>query len=144
MTLLKPCLECGELSENARCSAHTPELIGRASTAARGYGGSWRALSKRARRLQPWCSDCGTRDDLTTDHTPQAWARVEAGLPIRLADVEVVCRPCNSRRGAARGSGAATTPRRGHSAPRGEGVAAPSDDPMGSPSFGHTPREAVQ
>ena len=42
-------------------------------------------------------------DDLTTDHSPTAWKRREAGLAIRLRDVSVVCRRCNSERGAARG-----------------------------------------
>jgi 5-methylcytosine-specific restriction endonuclease McrA len=53
--------------------------------------------------LQPFCLDCGTVDDLTVDHLPQAWERREQGLAVRLEDVEVVCRVCNSRRGAARG-----------------------------------------
>ncbi|HLS32341.1 MAG TPA: hypothetical protein VK039_02020, partial [Brevibacterium sp.] len=53
------------------------------------------------------CEDCGRHDDLTTDHSPQAWERRAAGLPIRLRDVSVVCRRCNSERGAARGADAA-------------------------------------
>lgn len=74
------------------------------TTSQRGYDTAWRKLSERARALQPWCSDCGRRDDLTTDHTPEAWARRAAGRVLRLRDVEVVCRWCNSERGAARGS----------------------------------------
>lgn len=144
MSLLKPCVECGELTEDARCSEHAPQPVDRASTAGRGYDSRWRRLSERARRQQPWCSDCGARDDLTTDHTPRAWARVEAGLPIRLQDVVVVCRGCNSRRGAARGARAAAGSHPSGASPRGEGVTGLAGDPTGSPSFGHTPREAVQ
>jgi 5-methylcytosine-specific restriction enzyme A len=61
-------------------------------------------LSRRARRLQPFCTDCGSTEDLQTDHTPEAWKRKAAGKPLRLADVEVVCGPCNRARGAARGT----------------------------------------
>ena len=103
---MRPCLDCGEPAEDARCPEHTvthraearpPEV--KASTRARGYGTAWRKLSERARKLQPFCTDCGARDDLTTDHTPRAWRRYEAGKPVRLCDVDVVCRACNARRG---------------------------------------------
>jgi len=74
--------------------------------AARGYGYQWRKLSLRARRAQPFCSDCGTEDDLTADHSPEAWIRHESGKSVRLVDIDVVCRRCNAERGAARGPGA--------------------------------------
>lgn len=69
----------------------------------RGYDSAWDRLSKRARKLQPFCSDCGREDDLTADHSPEAWRRKEQGKTIRLKDIDVVCRRCNSERGAARG-----------------------------------------
>lgn len=109
MTLLQPCAECGEPAAGTRCHAHTvdhraytraPEV--KASTRARGYGTAWRKLSERARRLQPFCTDCGRRDDLTVDHTPEAWERYNTGKAVRLSDVAVVCRACNARRGRAR------------------------------------------
>lgn len=111
MTLLQPCAECGEPAAGTRCHAHTvdhraytraPEV--KASTRARGYGTAWRKLSERARRLQPFCTDCGRRDDLTVDHTPEAWERYNTGKAVRLSDVAVVCRACNARRGRARPS----------------------------------------
>lgn len=68
-----------------------------------GYTPAWDRLSKQARGLQPWCSDCGTPDDLTADHSTTAWHRYERGLPIRLQDIDVVCRTCNAERGPARG-----------------------------------------
>lgn len=98
-----PCIDCGEPSPTTRCPDHQPTQT-RPSRAA-GYDAAWDRLSRRARRLQPFCSDCGTRDDLTCDHSPEAWRRKNAGLPIRLTDVDVVCRPCNSRRGRARPTG---------------------------------------
>ena len=105
---LKPCQVCGEPTASTRCEEHTvrPEPIKpRAKTAARGYNETWNKLSKRARRLQPFCSDCGATERLTADHSPEAWERHEQGLPIRLVDVDVVCDPCNQRRGPARGHG---------------------------------------
>lgn len=99
---LRPCIACGEPTERARCTdCALPST--RPSMTELGYDWHWRKLSARARRIQPWCSDCGTTEDLTTDHTPEAWRRKEQGLPIRLEDVDVTCRSCNSRRGAARG-----------------------------------------
>lgn len=83
------CLQpgCPNLVRNAvRCPDHA-----RPNTAARGYGSAWQSLSREARDLQPWCTDCGAEDDLTADHL--RWPATS------LDDVEVVCRPCNSRRG---------------------------------------------
>ena len=111
--LLRPCLGCGVLviaekrNVGARCVAcqrvrkeqfparqrQSPQ----ASSARRGYGHAWRKLSREARRTHPFCVDCGTSDDLTGDHL--RW-------PARtLLDVEVVCRSCNSKRGALRRAG---------------------------------------
>lgn len=91
----------------------------RGSARDRGYDAAWDRLSKRARALSPFCEDCGTTENLTTDHKPSAWERKAEGKPIRLADVAVVCGPCNSRRGssrpealAGRGDGAGKGPRR--------------------------------
>lgn len=97
--MLRPCLECGDLSEDARCPEHQRRELprpNRPTTAQLGYGGKWQRLSRKARRLQPWCSWCLTEDDLTTDHL--VW-------PARsLEDVQVLCRPCNSRKGVLRSS----------------------------------------
>lgn len=115
---LRPCLVCGEPASRPRCTEHTIDTKPAAS--ARGYDGHWTALSKRARRLQPFCSDCGSTEDLQADHTPEAWRRKASGKAIRLRDIAVVCGPCNRARGAARGGQmtrggdpypAATTPR---------------------------------
>lgn len=98
--LLKPCVECGELTSSARCTEHTvwkPKPY-----RALGYDAAWDRLSKRARRMQPWCSRCGTTQDLTCDHSEEAWRRREAGLAIRLCDVDVLCRSCNAKKGRAR------------------------------------------
>lgn len=101
MAIKRPCLACGEPVEGSYCIEHKPQPS--KSRRDRGYEGSWRKVSARARRKQPWCSDCGSVDDLTADHTPAAWEAHDAGRPITLDLVDVVCRPCNSRRGHIRG-----------------------------------------
>jgi 5-methylcytosine-specific restriction enzyme A len=118
---LKPCVQCGEPTDRNRCPQHRPPDRRKVNAAARGYDWQWTKLSKRARRLQPWCTDCGTTEDLQTDHLPTAWERKAAGKPLRLADVEVVCGPCNRARGAARGT----------TATRGEAPAEALPDPLG-------------
>lgn len=111
------CPECGDVYERtdsyASCLICKPQRSQRptpkrkSSSSRRGYGWQWRKLSERARSMSPQCEDCGRVDDLTTDHSVEAWERIEAGLPVRLEHVAVVCRPCNGERGAARGDGAA-------------------------------------
>src|SRR4051794_25224178 len=124
---LRPCLDCGEPSTGPRCTEHTSDH--KPTAHARGYDARWTRLSKRARRLQPFCTDCGSTEDLQTDHTPEAWTRRAAGLTIRLADVEVVCGECNRRRGAARGD----------SITRGDVPARHHPDPGGRQSLRLTP-----
>lgn len=113
MPLANPCLTCGEpTTDGPRCSTcestnRSMEIrtrrAGGLSAHQRGYDSRWTRLSRRARELQPFCSDCGATDNLECDHTPEAWQRRSRGLAIRLEDVDVVCGPCNRRRGAARG-----------------------------------------
>lgn len=119
MPILKPCLDCGEPSTGTRCKpcADTHRRATRndyqrraragarlpASSTQQGYNSRWKRLSARARRLQPFCVDCGATEDLQADHSPEAWERKRRGLPIRLKDIDVVCRSCNVARGAARG-----------------------------------------
>lgn len=97
----KPCLDCGELSPESRCSDCTAPRED-LSSRERGYDSAWDRLSRRARALQPWCQDCGSTDDLTADHTPEGWRRKARGLALRLVDVEVVCQSCNKKRGSSR------------------------------------------
>lgn len=67
----------------------------RGSTAQRGYDNEWRKLSEQAIAAQPYCSVCGTTDDLTTDHVDPR-TRGMAGLTLN--DVQVLCRFHNSQR----------------------------------------------
>lgn len=110
---LRPCLDCGQPTAGPRCTEHMIQL----DPAARGYDTAWRKLSLRARKLQPFCSDCGTTTDLQTDHLPQAWARKAVAKAVRLCDVEVVCGPCNRARGAARPGSSRSQAQGGHPGP---------------------------
>lgn len=108
--MMTTCLTCGELSEQAYCQEHRqPYSPKKGTTTERGYGARWQRLSKRARKIQPFCSDCGTTEDLTLDHSPRAWERYNAGKNIRLIDVDVVCIFHNIARGQARPGGQRST-----------------------------------
>lgn len=117
--LASVCPDCGSVfqrdNSSAYCSDCRPEedhwTLRTKTTAQRGYGYRWQKLSKRARELQPFCSDCGREDNLTADHSTTAWERYYAGKTIRLQDIDVVCVDCNSARGQARGE--RINPRRG-------------------------------
>jgi 5-methylcytosine-specific restriction protein A len=113
----RPCLDCQTLTRNAsRCDEHEAAMTARmaaaternrvrASPKERGLDGAWRRLSVRARKMQPWCSDCGLADParLETDHTPEAWhVRLVLRRFITLEMVDVVCGRCNVRRGSSR------------------------------------------
>lgn len=124
---LRPCLECGTPSDGPRCTEHTVDT--KAPAAQRGYDWQWTKLSRRARRLQPFCSDCGATDDLQADHSAQAWQRKAAGKAIRLQDIRVICGPCNRAAGAARGP----------SATRGDAPSRPNHDPTTRQSLRITP-----
>lgn len=114
--MTRPCLTCGEPSTETRCDEHRDRDRTfdqpKTSSTSRGYDTTWRKLSERARRQQPWCSDCYATTDLTTDHSERAWKRKAEGKAIRLRDVDVVCRPCNARRGRARPWGETPTDER--------------------------------
>lgn len=113
--LAKPCIDCGTPTTNGnRCPAdqtvaNRRPYERRREREAEYNRRAWRRLSATARRLQPWCTDCGTRSNLTAHHTEQAWARRLAGKTIRLQDVEVLCLRCNDRRGQTRPSVARAT-----------------------------------
>lgn len=106
----RPCATCGDVIDaGTRCTQckadrayQRDKTRDRLTFRQNGYDSVWDRLSKRARTLQPFCSDCGTPHDLSADHLPSAWLRHEQGLAIRLQDVDVVCSPCNSKRGSSR------------------------------------------
>jgi len=133
MTIPKPCLICGTPTEDtSRCPDCTPPTHALSATR-RGYDAAWRRLSTRARRLQPWCTDFGTVEDLTTDHSIEAWQQREEGKEITLDLIDVVCRSCNGKRGRARPTSTSSSTTPGRSPSTGPG-------PLGKPHPAiHTP-----
>jgi len=99
MTLLKPCIECDTLSDRSLCPEHRPTYT---KPERDPYDHQFRKLSELARKLQPFCLWCNTDQDLQADHTPKAWERKAAGLPIRLCDIRVLCGDCNRLAGQAK------------------------------------------
>jgi 5-methylcytosine-specific restriction endonuclease McrA len=101
-------LRCGEPTTGSYCPEHQPDRRSAASKVSarkRGYDNNHDKLSIRARRAQPFCGDCGRTDDLQCHHTEEAWLRKLRGQVIRLRDVEVLCGPCNRKRGSTRPGG---------------------------------------
>lgn len=109
--IARPCLGCRDvIAAGTYCADCKPPARPKASAASRGYTAAWARLSRTARTQQKFCTDCGRTDEersLQLDHLPSAWERLSRGLAIRLGtDAEVVCGPCNVRRGPARGPNA--------------------------------------
>lgn len=94
---MKPCVVCGEVTERSRCSEHILPDLRAKDRVTRQRTARWKRTSTRLRRQQPFCSECGTQDDLTVDHViPLA----DGGDPYDENNLDVLCRPCNSRKGA--------------------------------------------
>lgn len=98
---MKPCLVCGEVTDRHRCPAHALPDLRAKDRVTRTRPARWKRLSARLRSRQPFCSSCGTRDDLTVDHVqPLALG----GDPFDETNLDVLCRSCNGRKGATWGS----------------------------------------
>lgn len=104
---MKPCAVCGTPSDGPRCEEHPKKRGERTKPAKRGDGvtaanrSPWKNLSRRLRKMQPFCSvpGCGNTD-LTVDHiTPLS----RGGEPYALSNLQVLCQPHNSAK--ARGEG---------------------------------------
>lgn len=101
MPLLKPCIKagCGALSDKAQCPQHRPKdtrrIRHRPAHAATDW--KWRKISEQTRAKQPWCSQCGTTNDLTVDHIIPV--SVDPSLAYEPLNLDVLCRSCNGRKG---------------------------------------------
>lgn len=100
---MRPCIECGRVTEQSRCPDHQRPTIRSKDTRRRkskgqaAYDPVWRKLSTQARRASPFCIDCGAVDDLTADHIiPKS---VAPELVHAIENVAVRCRTCNTRKG---------------------------------------------
>lgn len=95
----KPCVRCGELTEQSRCQdCRNDTNKERATNGKRTAAGArWKRLSIRLRKLQPWCDHCGTSDDLTVDHIIPVSERPD--LEFKVENCRILCRPENAARG---------------------------------------------
>jgi 5-methylcytosine-specific restriction endonuclease McrA len=75
------CLPCRRAKERAR-----------GTRTVRGYDNTWLKLSANAIRQHPYCSRCGSTEDLTADHIVP---RAKGGRNV-FSNVQVLCRACNS------------------------------------------------
>lgn len=96
---MKPCLVCGEPSSASRCPEHPaaarPDTRPR-DRVTRANRAAWKNLSRRLRRLQPWCSVPGCAStDLTVDHIVSL---DDGGEPYALDNLQVLCRSHNTQR----------------------------------------------
>ncbi|KQH78855.1 hypothetical protein AO501_07715 [Mycobacterium gordonae] len=118
---MKLCTVCqAPCGEGSRCDQHKRKHAPTPSATARGYGYSYQKLRAQAIALQPFCTDCQATDNLTLDHTPESWRKVERGRTLTLRDVRngllfVRCQRCNQKAGNARGSSITHEPRLQHS-----------------------------
>jgi 5-methylcytosine-specific restriction endonuclease McrA len=89
--VLRPCLECGRLTQWSRCADHRTQ---RGSATARGYGSAWQRTSARIIAGDGGvCSYCGGVAD-TTDHViPRSRGGTDDD-----SNLVAACRPCNSRK----------------------------------------------
>jgi hypothetical protein len=98
----RPCAEPGcpvLITRGSRCPTHQRVLGYKAgSRSARGYTNAWLRRSRAAIAAHPWCTDCGTTRDLTTDHD----APLAAGGSVDQPAGDVVCRSCNAKRATSR------------------------------------------
>lgn len=89
--ILRECLAagCRELIplSMSRCPVHerARERV-RGTPSARGYGKQWQRRSLRERAEHPWCTLCGSTEDLTLDHVINGVAD----------QTMVLCRSCNT------------------------------------------------
>lgn len=95
---LKPCVVCGDISDRSRCPEHRARDTRTNRThVAWKNNAHWKNLSKRLRRLSPFCETCGAIEDLTTDHILPVDAHPE--LVYSEENCRILCRPCNGKRG---------------------------------------------
>lgn len=94
---LRPCLTCGEPAEQVRCPEHHKDTRTDREHVAWANNGRWKSLSKRLRRLAPWCEQCGATEVLTVDHLLPVSDYPELNYAIE--NCRVLCKSCNGRRG---------------------------------------------
>ena len=100
--MLRPCVDCGALTSKRRCIQHQRDYEQRrGSRRIKGrYDAEWQRIRAQALREHPWCERCRTPgtpgNPLTGDHR----IPVLHGGRNEIDNVAVLCRACNSSKGA--------------------------------------------
>lgn len=101
MTVPTRCLDCGDLcvptrDARGRCKRCYRQRQKHRSATRPQYAGDWPAIRRFMLARYPWCAQCGTDQDLTVDHI----VPVHRGGTHTRPNLQVLCRACNSRKGA--------------------------------------------
>lgn len=91
----KPCIKCGEPSPGTHCPGCRPTDT--RTTRDRKNNAQWKNLSKRLRRLSPFCEFCGATEQLSVDHILPVSDYPE--LTYATENCRVLCKQCNGKRG---------------------------------------------
>lgn len=92
---LRPCLSCGVPSDASRCPPCSSEqLATRDKRSAHFNTARWKRLSKRLRRMSPFCERCGAVEHLQVDHIVRLVDRPDWCYEV--ANLRILCRSCNS------------------------------------------------
>ena len=96
--MLRPCLDCGQVTRATRCPECTSKLNRhRGSSHARGYGRRHRALAERFLRLTPYCQ-------LRYPGCARVAADADHRVPLRAggrsvwANYQAACKPCHAHK----------------------------------------------
>ena len=97
---LRPCLGCGDPTTGSRCPDCAIPRPSRPSTPPHPKlrTAQWERLSKRLRKLTPFCELCEVTENLTVDHVIPL--SQDDALAYVIENLRVLCRSCNSRRAA--------------------------------------------
>lgn len=96
--MMRPCLDCGEPTDGPRCPEHTTtDTRVRDKAHVHTNTARWKALSKRLRKLSPFCELCGAIEQLSVDHILPVSEAPE--LAYAEENCRIACLTCNGRRG---------------------------------------------
>jgi 5-methylcytosine-specific restriction endonuclease McrA len=96
--LHRPCANCDEVIDNGSyCSACKPKDNRPNRSHLLLHTARWEHLSKRLRKLSPFCENCSNTKHLSVDHIIPVNERPD--LIFALPNLRVLCMECNRERG---------------------------------------------
>ncbi len=96
--IARPCLSCGDvISSGSHCPDCKPADRPRPKGHVHTNTTKWKNLSKKLRRMSPFCEFCSATERLTVDHILPVSDYEE--LAYAVENLRVLCHTCNSKRG---------------------------------------------